>query len=319
MSNAHMRRDIITALTVVCCLASCSPARPEEPSEVIAKAARMSQKLESATVTIVGALRSGPATNSIGGTLKMEGVLQSGGKQIELALTIKGKTIPEGEDSTVSANIIVLSEEEVFAKIEEVTGADPLLGSESLRAMKGQWYVLPSASGSMRQDLTPDPQIIKFQAEVVRVTADRGTETLHGRTMHHYNVEIDPEKLERFLATVAEAKKQKFEQREMVQEFFTKADVKGELWIDTETYFIHQISWTMNPAANEEQPNATIAIEINDHNAAKNILPPKNAIPLPLDAWTMGIQRDALIDGAPDARLPAELENQLMESIYLDR
>ena len=94
--------------------------------------------------------------------------------------------------------MIVATPGDTYVKVHELTSQPmhPLLAPDLLEIILGQWWILPSEeSEGPDVMLTPNPNLIKAQSEVVRVTSDLGFDHIQGRMAYHYEVEVDSEKL----------------------------------------------------------------------------------------------------------------------------
>jgi hypothetical protein len=211
-------------------------------------------------------------------TLSLNGILQDGGKQCEFTARLAGDVV-EGEqtyDVEGVADVIVVFDQEVYLRLQllNVAPPHPLLQEEALKGFQGQWWKLPTPE-KPSQTVTPNPRLLKAQAEVIEITRDRGLETMQQRDVYHYDVILDREKLKTFLRGVAEERGEEFREAE-AEEFLKGFETSGEIWIDAETFYVHRLVWNITPAQKPVQKvSFTLRADLSEHNAAPLVTPPE--------------------------------------------
>jgi hypothetical protein len=257
-------------------LASCSGGPTLPPADVLSRAAAAGRELES--VEFMGNAEFGQEAleSSTEGTVKFQGRMQNGGDQVALSVTFSFFADgPPASTMNGDLEVIVAGPAEMYVNVH-ILDSDPphpLLGSPLVMLLMNQWWRIPSQTGSLVSPVTPDPKLLHMQTDVISVTEDKGYETVRGRKSHHYKIAIDPEKLKKFLEkTDPEADIASWEA------FIEASDAKGEVWIDAETYVIHQLQWTIRSKADTaESMSLDLKVDFSNHNRSEPILPPENA------------------------------------------
>lgn len=273
-----MRKIVFVGALLV--LASCARPSTLPPDDVLRRASQATQDLASARYTIEGALTSGKDAGSHG-TANIEGILQDSGKQTQFTLTLAGSFANEGRsyNANGSMEVIVVWNQELFLFLKDlvVEPAHPLLDRASVELFRGKWWKIPEASqGNAAITVTPDPRMLEAQAEVVKVDRDRGMMTIDGRSVYHYDVSLDREKLAAYMKRIAEERGETLSVEEL-QEKLQGLVATGELWIDAETFFVHRLTWNVR----KEDPGddsgfaLTFTANLRDFNTAPFITPPK--------------------------------------------
>lgn len=261
-------------------LASCARPSPLPPGVVLRRASQATQDLASARYAITGELTSGKDGSSHG-TATIDGVLQDSGKQTQFTLTLAGSFANEGRsyNANGSMEVIVSWNQELFLFLKDlvVEPAHPLLDQASVELFRGKWWKIPDATqDGASLSVTPDPRMLEAQAEVVKVERDRGMTTIDGRSVYHYDVSLDREKLVAYMKRIAEGRGETLSIEEL-QEKLQGLVATGELWIDAETFFVHRLTWNVR----KEDPGdgsgfeLTFTANLRDFNSAPFITPPK--------------------------------------------
>lgn len=223
------------------------------------------------------------------GTLQATGRMQHGGEQLQFALTGDGRAGPENSEQGygwhVRADVVVAGENEVYLAVHELSTDPPdaLLPPGFLQGLLGQWWRLPQRAAHAPAGITPDPKLLTMQTEVIDVARDRGIETHLGRQAYHYDTTINREKLLQFLEEVARERKEPPD-RAGWEAMIAEADAQGQLWIDTETFFVLGLQWTITAQMKEKPLHIAVQMELSDVNAAPPIEPPSDARPLPFSS-----------------------------------
>ncbi len=302
-------------------LASCAPSIERLPvKEVLANAAHASKDLQSARFSIESTFDIDvPTMITAKGTAHIEGVLQDGGEQVHLRIITNAELSPGKDSSRVEGDIELITAplNETFIKIHRISGEvdHPLLTSDLIGRLTGQWWRLPAAdAGAPRPVISPDPQLLRAQSQVVKVISDRGFDNINDRISYHYETAIDPEKLLKYLEESVQQQGKEFE-REKLQHVIESMDIKGELWIDAETFVLHRIVWSIANIPINENGVASLSfrMDLRDHNDAAPIELPDQAPPISsiFSLDDSGVTQLQAIDTA----LPPELEEAIIKKM----
>lgn len=270
-----MRRFTVIFLALLA-LGACTEKSPLPPEKVLARAAGAVPNLLSArfdaSIDIEGTI----SDQEVAGEMTIKGRMQDAGSQMQFVIDGDGDV----GKSTLKGSVewIILPSQEVYANIYALSVDPSPVFLSLLQNMIGQWIQI-SEGNEVVHPVTPDPQLLRAQSQVIAVTKDHGLVSVRDRKAYHYTVALDPEKLVEFLrATVREG--QTFDEAS-VRSIVASMRAKGELWVDTETFHIHRIEWDIEKLDKEETVwNLTAKIEIYDHNSAPPITPPADALPL---------------------------------------
>lgn len=178
---------------------------------------------------------------------------------------------------------MVMQGAELFIRpksIDTVSGTSALLDS---------WWHYPLSLTKDSPTISPDPSLLRSQMEVVSVTSDLGSTTLDGDDMYHYEVTLDPVKLQLFLQRSASERQEPFDGN-AVAALLKKYDARGELWIDATDFSTHRIDWALLPK--KEAPAAAtlrFRVDIRNVNGAPPIVVPKGAKPLSVTGGSLDV------------------------------
>jgi hypothetical protein len=288
-----MRRpslSVLLTLPVLAALTACGSAVnvPEmDPEEVLQRSATASRTMQSAQFTGNFTLNldmtdSWTAYTAAG---NIAGVLQDSGNDVTFALT-EGVLRRQSEDDpfamTVDVSLTAFVPGDVYVRLDSLLmeEGEAVLSPELLQNLLGKWWRLPSDSEQPDTvAVTPDPGLLRAQAEVVRVTENKGVTTIDGAPSYKYAVAVDQEKLVAFLRTAAEEQGEPFKEAG-VREALASTTIEGELSIDAETFFVRRLLWTITRKGTEEQPGnlaLSFTLTFSNHNKAPEIAPPENA------------------------------------------
>jgi hypothetical protein len=223
------------------------------------------------------------------GTANLKGTLQDGGAAVQTNVVVDALVSSQGSAGETfrilgNADVISIGKQETYLHLNSLaTEPDQNLFKKDLLAlMTGKWWQLSSNADKTAVpggSLTPSPGILKLQSQVVRVLSDEGAATVGDHETYHYTVGIDPEKLLQFLEQGARDRKETFD-REAMSRSIAAITATGEMWIDTETFFLRRVSWKLTGL--QEQAGGMIVdgsftATLTNENAAPPILPPKDA------------------------------------------
>ncbi len=214
------------------------------------------------------------------------GVFQDSGNDVSFTLTdgvIRGDSASGGPFTvSLGASVTAFTPGDIYVRIDafETVEGDPMFSDELLTNALSKWWRIPS--NNVAPDdvaVTPDPSLLRAQAEVVRITEDKGVAMVEGRPAYHYGVAVDQEKLVAFLRTAAQEKNEPFDDLE-IQKMLSSTTMEGELLIDAQTFFVRRLSWTIKRTGTEDSPGDLLIVfgmTVSNHNSAPEILPPENA------------------------------------------
>jgi hypothetical protein len=212
--------------------------------------------------------------------MDLGGVSQHAGTEFELQNEIRGTLTEDGIDHKVqgSLELILLARREVLLHVTTLTIDPPstLLNQDAISRLLGAWWKLPSKDeGKTTESISPDPSLLRMQADVIKVTKDHGLEKINDHDTYHYDVTIDPEKLLTFMRSEAEERHQVFNE-DQASQFLQTFQATGEVWIDSESFFIRRLEWnvTSSEEKKESSLHANLHLDLTDHNTAPEISPP---------------------------------------------
>lgn len=273
--------------STVCCallvLASCARPATLPPEEVLQRAARASREMPSARFTARLVL-DGPDASPLPmhAELDAQGRMQHGGRQMAFSLEGSGNSGPDTAWQG-KAEVVIAGENDVYVLLREFTAPS---SDETLSLLIGQflnqwWHLPPGETPPAAPGMTPDPQMLRMQADIVDVVRDRGLATVHGRSTYHYDVKLNPEKLQRFLEEVAKERGEPADAAE--QKALTEGiDGTGELRIDADTFAVQGLRWTISSGDQSRPMTVHAEFDITDFESGEAIGPPKDARVLPL-------------------------------------
>lgn len=278
-----MRRVFLCGCCAVLLLTSCGKKGDLPPSEVLRRAALASSGLRSARYDVQadfdGAM---PAMNGRA-SLQLSGVLQDGGKETQVTATLEGEMDQEGEHRTLSleGQAITRSQSDWFFLLQQLDVEPPLDDRQTamLTQVAGQWWKVENVSDAEALSVTPDPQLLRAQSEVVIVTKDGGIETINGHEAYRYDVTIDPDKLVAFMQKVSESNGNTFNAASAKAEL-ANYEATGQVWIDAKTFYVHRLSWNIRTKLYVQGHGGlsiVLTANLKDHDAAPAIVEPQDA------------------------------------------
>lgn len=272
----HTARFLPAALLI---LAACVRAATQDPQAILEKSTIANSNLASARFTVDMQYDSMLALTGerTFGEVQMKGAMQSGGRQLDFTLRADGWPAGEGPAWSVDARIIVAGPGETYLRLNDVRmdAGESLPGMPDPAMLTGMWWKLPSPAGEASAELSPDPRYLRMQTDAIDVVSDEGMDTIGGRQMHHYKVQVNKEKLATFLQSTSP-------QHVDAADYETPA-ATGDIWIDAKSYVLRRAAWHIT-SAGEEPVDITITADITDHNSPVTISPPAGSQNLPPDA-----------------------------------
>lgn len=287
------------------------------PEEVLQRAAKATQSLESAQYVVQGDFESKVDTQSMLGTVRMDGMLQHAGEQLRFQLDVDTDIDDLSGASSVSGTVevVMIAPDEVYMNIHALTSqpSSTLFQPDVIGKIAGSWWLLPSGdTPPVTGTVTPDPRLLQAQAQVVEVTKDRGVTTVNGRETYHYDVALNKDKLVAFLATAASQKGEVFDAQQ-VREDLEQLQASGQLWIDAEEFFLQKITWVLQSLPiGGGTASASLTVTFRNHNAAPPILPPSEFKPF-TPAVFFSLPSDALFP--EEVVSPADLSEPQIDQI----
>lgn len=268
----HMRRFLVPGFLLLVILSACSNRRGEfPPEEVLRRAAQAVSQLQSAAFQVKG-MYTTPATTSLDWDAK--GELANGGKELSFTVTVSGHLADqEKKRHAVNAQAdIVVTTSDVYFRLRSISinPPHPAIHMEQATALTGTWYKLPADSDPKTADVTPDPGLLRAQAQVIRVTEDRGLSRVGDHDAYDYAVEADAQKLRQFLeAADGDA-------ADSSTALVTLLDgMKGDMLINNKTFFVDKFRWASGDA---ETSSLSLDMTLTDHNQAPPVVPPQGAV-----------------------------------------
>lgn len=304
-------------------LGACERSSDLPPQEVLKRTARASQELTSARFFLVATPRWDSVSNGGALTFNIDGRLQDGGGQVQFLTSVQGDIRGvEGMTSITGAfELIVAGSEEVYLNIHSLESqpVSPAIESPGLIKLIGQWVRLssPVPSSSSVSSIASDPKLLKMQSEVVDVVRDFGLSVSAGRSVYHYAVRLNPDKLLAFLQEVSRTREEVSDMT-MFKTLLAFVNADGELFIDAETFLIERLIWHITaPDVPFGTFSLDLTLDLKDHGKAPPILPPVDVIPFPSNpSFPMDINVLSSGDLLPEMTpsLQDELINTLMDT-----
>ena len=253
------------------------------PEEVLSQAAKATQTLQSAQYLLQADFDATSASSTTKGTAHIDGILGDAGLELRFTLDLTANQEVRGQAMSISGNVevVVLPGDEVFLNIHSLTSqpSSTLFKPELIARLADRWWKLPAGDTPVViGTVTPDPRLLQAQAQVVKVTKDRGMESVNGRSSYHYDVTLDKEKLLAFLEQQAEQKGEEFDvSAAKIQ--LSEIDASGQIWIDEQTYYLQKLQWMIAaiPMQNGGTASASFTVTFRNLNSAPNITPPEDA------------------------------------------
>lgn len=263
-------------------LLSCTKAGGLTPENVLNKASIANSGLRSARIQVqVGVSTVEGSNNPINGTVQVTGNIQEGGQQLDLLYSTEGaiQTQPKETSWKSSGRFIVISQDESYILVKELQTSLPIsiFGFDGEKNLLNTWFRLPS-SGAQSTSVTPDPRFLRLQSEAVRVQKDYGIEKNNGKSLYHYSVSIDRDRLAAFIRNASGSGSLQAN-TDLVKQLETY-EATGELWIDSETFLLSKAAWTIK---NTQQPDSviTLSMTVSDVGVPVVISAPNEVQPFP--------------------------------------
>ncbi len=270
-----MRRLAVLSLLGILALSACRRQGEFSPDEVLRRATLASGQLESAEYGVALAISVRNAAFQADGNATLKGSLAHGGREAAFVLSAQGTMDRSGQKTVASVSADVVSEQQdVYVKLRSLSMVPvPDLGGAAQNLL-GTWWKIPQGDSPLpAQQLTPDPAFLRAQAAVVKVVTDHGLERVNGSDAYHYTVSVDPDRLAALMKTSAEEQGRPFDAVKARGELL-QYDATGELWIDTGTFFIHRLSWTVTAKDSPSRLRFSFRADLSSHNAVPPVAIP---------------------------------------------
>jgi len=261
-----------------------------QAAEVLRQAAEKSRTLQSARFSVNGLFQMEGGTLPSAGTFDLKGSMQDAGSTVSLDADIDTIITPGGNRSQLfrvrgAGSVILLSQKDLYFRLASLTTepASSLFQPELINLLIQRWWLLPSAPsqqglGSLPGgEMTPSPNVLRVQSQVVRVVKDLGLTTMEGKSAYHFQVTIDSEKLLQYFEEVARSRNEPFD-KEKFLESTKDFSALGEMWIDQESLFLRQVQWSITRFRwGDAMVTTSFTASFFDFNSAPPITPPKDA------------------------------------------
>jgi len=272
---------------------SSSPVSSIGAEEVMRFAAEKSRALQSARLTGDGRFHLEGGALPLSGTVELNGVLQDAGNSVQMSASVDVLVSP-GTDAGQTfrlrgaGDMIIASQKELYFKIQSLS-TEPegsLFQPELVALLAGQWWQLPAPSSGQDEGtvsggnpMTPSPNVLRAQAQVVRVEKDLGSVTLDSASAYHYAVALDPDKLIAYLEEVATARNETLD-RDSLASSIAGLKATGEMWIDAQTYYLKKVTWEIQELSTDlGMLSGSFAVQLSDFDRAPPVAPPADAKP----------------------------------------
>jgi len=286
-STVRIRSSVILAFLVLTACGKQAVTVPDvAPEEVLRRSAQASRNLRSAQYVLSGTFESDGDQKSVEGDVRIDGSLADAGKQVRFRTDFTSRFAGQSDGTSAidgSVEIVVMGDQEVYVNLGslQLQPENNIISPAILSKFAGRWWRLPSdAQEPVLTDVTPDPSLLRAQSEVVRVVNVRGPDRISGRPAYHYDVTIDRAKFSAFLQEMAKTRGKSADYAQSVEDLNT-LQTAGEMWIDAETFNLLKTSWNIQhlplTAGSDRTYTARFTVELRNHNAAPDILPPEAA------------------------------------------
>ncbi len=284
-----MKRTLPWLGFAVLALSSCARHSDLPPEEVLRRAVLASGQLQSAAFTVDADITSSQPELTGKADVRLQGVLQDGGREAEFTVTAHGTMKQDNEDlqADLRADIVSDRNSDLFLQLQDLTFTPPhpQWSPEMIASLLHQWWSFPSGNEAGVVPVSPDPSLLRAQAEIVKVTQDRGIVERNGHDSYRYDVTIDPLKLSAFLERVAQENGQESDTNAILASL-NGYRAEGELWIDAASFVVREISWSISAAEGESPYTLVITVMLDQHNAARSVSIPTEAQPFPISLDT---------------------------------
>lgn len=285
-----MRKNKVIILGVLL-LVACGKQKPSvanlSPQEVLERASQATRNLRSAEYALTSEFDAANESMSVNGTATVNGVLTDSGKQLHFLSEFSG-FLSDASESQITLDgaleVAVIDKNEVYINLHSLSIQPeiPLFSPSVLKAFIGQWWQVPGSD--VRQpaisEVTPEPSLLRAQAEVVTITSDMGAEMLDGQSAYHYAVAVDSGKLLNYMETLAKESGTAFNAKAAELQIKNFA-ATGELWIDATTFHLKKSTWVLQNLRSTFAPggelNVKFTVLLHSQNADLEVSPPEGA------------------------------------------
>lgn len=263
----------------------------QEAEDVMRLAAQQSRSLQSARLNGDGSFRLEGGALPASGTAELQGILQNAGDSVQMSVAIDALVAPGGNRGQTfrlrgAGETIVIGKKDLYFRVQSLS-TEPdqsLFQPELLVLLLDKWWMVPGDLSGQESavpggTMTPPPTMLRAQAQVVRVLRNRGSVSLDGSAVHHFEVAVDPDKLLAYLQEVAATRNETFD-RAALSRSIAGLQAQGEMWIDAQTYVLRQVTWNIREFPTEQGMfSASFTVRLSDIDSAPPVTPPADAQP----------------------------------------
>ncbi len=217
------------------------------------------------------------------------------GRQVQFTLTLK----EDREDGALTKmDMAMLYPCDIFLRPNGVASGTSIFGLtyEKLQDMEKEWWRMGCAGSETVMPLALDPALVTLQSDIFIVTEEKEREKVNGRDAYHYAIVLDQGKFMSYVGSFSSG----MESREGSQTASLQRNaLKGEVWVDTRTYDLHRLLWTVGDGRGGEV--ARFDLLIRDHGGVPSIPLPSRARLLTGSTLTEG-EIPSIIPGIQDIR-----------------
>lgn len=276
-----LRRMFPLAAIALPLLLGCTRVGELAPPEVLRRSVQRSSTLTSVRFEAQAELEYRRPGAEADARASIRGSMAQGGQQAEFSGAVDGSLMRDETRHTLHAEGDMITEYQrdvyVVLRALDITPLPEILAG--VTGVLGTWWnvgVGDSRPRAIPQQVTPDPLLLRAQAESITVTKDDGLVTVRGRDAYHYAVRIDPDTLQTF---VQKAVRERGSAMGVAAEDVRRYDVRGEVWIDAQTFDLVRLRWDVH----DERSGLTVRIlaAFTDHDRAPPIVPPSQSTLVP--------------------------------------
>ncbi len=267
-------------------LAHCVQVEHLPSEQVLRNAVLAGQNLQSASFDVEIGWATGTEQEGARVMAHLDGRMQDGGTQVTFEAEVSGKIEHENgpeQNFDLTGDVMTAGEEGRFLRLRSLQTDPPIPGLEgpAIEALQNQWWKLPQNDAATPLSARGDPYLLSLQTQAITVLKDLGIARIRGSNAYHYEVTLDPEKLD-FL--FQELKRRDADSVAAQQDTLAKLEWKGQVWIDASSFQVLRLEWDATSKDASEPLQAHVEMNVTDHDEAEPITPPANAADLPSSA-----------------------------------
>lgn len=322
-----IKRLITLFLVSLFTLSACAPVSEESPEQVIQKFKETVKEIESADFTLALAISGVNAEDNIDFNvntdikldhrddverkadinLKMNGILNTGGKSLDGDLNLRIRTL--GED--------------FYFNLIELNSTDPNIQSFKpiLEPYQNKWLHLASdfVPKDIRELQQKDEETIQKQEQLkelfietklLDVNKQFGIENLNGKKVHHFGVRLNEDGVRQYVKRAASINGREMTEAEVGEAAaFIESISNMELWIGAKDYYLYKGAVVLSGNSPEEDAQSIISLtySANSYNTNLEIEPPLEVEEFNPIALMMGMQfPDSLTEEMAEGEITEE-------------